>query len=187
MLTSGTSCKARNLFITLFGRAKLLRAYDYGVSQSKTCHNANWKSSSTNSSSTPFSSDQAISHYMNAGVSQKKLIIGMPLYGRSYTGTLGPGAPFSGMGEGKWEPGVYDYKDLPMNGSSVYSDAQVVASWTYDKTSLMMVSFDSAEITVMKAHLIAQHNLGGAMWWEASGDASDNRSLISTVGLTHAL
>lgn len=35
-----------------------------------------------------------------------------------------------------------------------------------------------------KAHYIKQHQLGGAMWWELSGDRSDNGSIIANVRIS---
>jgi chitinase len=137
--------------------------------------------SSGNPSSTPFNSDQTITDYIQAGISAAKLVIGMPLYGRSFTNTQGPGAPFSGLGKGTWEPGIYDYKELPLPGAQIQTDHAIAASWSYDGSQRAMVSFDTPSITAIKTRYIRFRGLGGAMWWESSGDKLGNQSLISTV------
>ena len=44
-----------------------------------------------------------------------------------------------------------------------------------------MVSYDTSEIAKQKAEYIKEGNLGGAMWWESSGDKRGEESLIGTV------
>ncbi len=87
-------------------------------------------------------------------------------------GTDGPGAKYSGVGEGSWERGVYDYRALPLPGSYVMRDEHKKASWTYDYQTREMVSFDSEEVAQWKGQYIRQHGLAGAMYWELSGDKS---------------
>lgn len=99
----------------------------------------------------------------------------MPLYGRSFLNTRGPGSPFSGIGEGTWESGVYDYRALPLPGSTVHFDHNAGASWTYDRSKGEMISFDNEEIARIKAEYIRREGLGGSMFWELSGDKGPPR------------
>lgn len=148
-----------------------LMAYDYAGSwDTHAGHQANLYPSTTNSNSTPFSTDVAVQWYLDHGVAPEKLVLGMPLYGRSFTNTRGPGEVFSGVGEGSWEAGVWDYKVLPPPGAEVFFDEEAVASWSFDEGSRTMVSYDSPEVTGRKLRYIEELGLGGAMWWEVNGD-----------------
>jgi chitinase len=46
-----------------------------------------------------------------------------------------------------------------------------------------MVSYDTPDIAIKKTNYLVSKQLGGAMWWETSGDRpiTDERSLIRTV------
>ncbi|KAH7108070.1 glycoside hydrolase superfamily [Auriculariales sp. MPI-PUGE-AT-0066] len=113
---------------------------------------------------------RAVEFYVAQGVAPSKLVIGIPLYGRAFENTEGPGKPYNGIGQGSWEQGVYDYRSLPRPGSYVLRDKALGASWSYDYTKKEMVSFDSEEVGVWKGEWIASNFLGGSMYWEMSGD-----------------
>ncbi|PYH96455.1 chitinase [Aspergillus ellipticus CBS 707.79] len=132
---------------------------------------------------TPFNADGAVNAYMRGGVHPSKIIFGLPLYGRAFENTDGPGYPFQGVGEGSWENGVWDYKDLPGQGREAV-DGRLMASWCYDPAQRKMVSYDNPEVTTMKIDYIGGRGLGGAMWWELSGDhhVSHERSLVRITG-----
>ncbi|KAJ5351041.1 hypothetical protein N7452_000015 [Penicillium brevicompactum] len=149
-----------------------LMAYDFAGSwDANAGHQANLVPSSSNPASTPFSTDAALNYYINVGgVPPSKIVMGMPLYGRAFENTDGPGAPFSGVGQGSWENGVWDYKALPRPGAEEQFDEESGASWCYNGSSRTMVSYDTPYMARLKADYIRQRGLGGGMWWESSGD-----------------
>ena len=121
------------------------------------------------------------------------LVVGIPLYGRSFLQTEGIGKPFSGLSQGSWEQGVYDYKALvslfplrflcsllltkirpfwnpqPLEGSHVQSDNHLIASWSYHPGRRELITYDTADIARRKAEWIRSSGLAGGMYWELSG------------------
>lgn len=159
-----------------------LMAYDFAGSwDSNAGHMANLYPCQNNPGSTPFSTVAAVDFYIRSGVRPEKLVLGMPLYGRAFENTDGPGKPFQGIGEGTWEQGVHDYKKLPLPGSQELYDEASGATFCYNSQQRKMVSYDTPAMARMKTDYIKQRNLGGAMWWESSSDKEGSESLIGTV------
>lgn len=159
-----------------------LMAYDYAGSwDAVSGHQSNIHHSNSNPAATPFCTDQALNHYLSQGVHPSKLVVGMPLYGRAFENTAGLGQPFSGVGQGTWENGVHDFKTLPLPGGQEHFDQEAGATYSYNPETKALISYDTIAMARMKAELIRQRGLGGAMFWETSADRTGSQSLIGNV------
>jgi chitinase len=159
-----------------------LMAYDYAGSWDQVAgHQANLKASESNAGATPFNTEEAVEHYRKQGVATSKIVLGMPLYGRAFENTDGLGKPFSGVGQGSWENGVFDYKALPLPGAEERFDGEARATYSYDQGRRHLVTYDTPAMAREKADWIKRKGLGGAMWWESSADKAGEQSLVGNV------
>ncbi|CZS94306.1 hypothetical protein WAI453_013101 [Rhynchosporium graminicola] len=119
---------------------------------------------SAGDASTPFDTKSSVDYYTSHGMASNKIVLGMPIYSRSFIKTTGLGQSFGAVGNGTWEKGVYDYKSLLMDGSSEIYDEKLGASYSWDPTKQELVSYDTVEASRQKARWIKSINLGGVMW-----------------------
>jgi len=122
----------------------------------------------------------AVEWYLNNGASADKLTVGIPLYGRSFESTKGIYKPFNGVGA----IGIYDYNTLPHAGATVTENKTSVAAYSYNHETQELVSYDTPTTASIKAEYVNSKGLGGAMFWELSGDGTGSKSIVSAVGNT---
>ncbi|KAF8551632.1 glycoside hydrolase family 18 protein [Imleria badia] len=158
-----------------------LMAYDYAGSWLSFADN---QSNLYGGSRTGVSTDAAVNYYISSGATPGKIIMGIPLYGRAFENTDGIGQPYSGVGPGTLEAGIYSYKYLPLPGAVVSEDPVDVASYSYDSVKRELVSYDVPDIVRIKAEYVAFNALGGCMFWELSTDKTGPDSLVQTAGVT---
>ncbi|KAE8417718.1 glycoside hydrolase superfamily [Aspergillus pseudocaelatus] len=111
--------------------------------------------------------NDAIKFYISNGVSPKKIVLGMPLYDRSFVNTAGLGQPYVDV--------------LPLANAKVVELPMTGASYSYDEKTKMFVSYDTVNMTMVKAGYINTNGLAGGMWWETSMDRVGEHSLIGTL------
>ncbi|PHH77269.1 hypothetical protein CDD83_4149 [Cordyceps sp. RAO-2017] len=158
-----------------------LMAYDFAGSWSNySGHDANLYANPNNPNATPFNTDDAVQAYIKGGIAAEKIVLGMPIYGRSFQSTDGVGKTYKGIGSGTWENGVWDYKALPKAGAKVAYDDIAKGYYSYDDKTKELISFDTPEMIQDKVKYLKGKGMGGAMFWEASADRKDGGSLIST-------
>ncbi|KAE8368754.1 glycoside hydrolase superfamily [Aspergillus caelatus] len=125
--------------------------------------------------------NDAIKFYTSNGVSPKKIVLGMTLYGRSFVNTAGLGQPYVDVGTGMGDARVWHYKVLPLANAKVVELPMTGASYSYDEKTKMFVSYDTVNMTMVKAGYINTNGLAGGMWWETSMDRVGEHSLIGTL------
>ncbi|KAG6873710.1 hypothetical protein C0995_012174 [Termitomyces sp. Mi166 len=162
-----------------------LMAYDYAGSWLNFTDN---QANLYGGARTGFNTDNAVKWYLAQGATSSKINLGMPLYGRAFENTAGLGQPYSGIGPGTIEAGVYSYKVLPLAGATVYENTTDVSSYSYDAAKQEFVSYDTPNIVKLKAQYINSKNLAGSMFWELSTDKVGSLSLVGTsVGVLGSL
>ncbi|GIJ25364.1 chitinase [Micromonospora qiuiae] len=125
-----------------------------------------------------FWSDAAIQKLKSKGIPANKLLLGVGFYGRGWTGVTqtAPGGAATGPAPGTYEQGIEDYKVLkntcPATGT--------VGGTAYAKCGSNWWSYDTPSTINGKMTYAKNQGLGGAFFWELSGDTS-NGELISAI------
>ncbi|MEU0784850.1 glycoside hydrolase family 18 chitinase [Streptomyces sp. NPDC006173] len=125
-----------------------------------------------------FTTADAIAKFKSKGVPASKLLIGIGFYGRGWTGVTqdAPGGTATGPAPGTYEPGNEDYKVLktscPVTGT--------IAGTAYAHCGSNWWSYDTPSTIAGKMSWAKTQGLGGAFFWEFSGDTS-NGELVSAI------
>ncbi|KAI2789054.1 Endochitinase B [Penicillium oxalicum] len=147
-----------------------LMAYDFsGPWNPQTGHQAQLFGS-------PISGSAAVDYVLSQGVPSRKVILGVPVYGRSFLGSDGPGQRYTGAGG---EDGVFDYSELPRSGSTEYYDKAAGAASCVGPDG-GFVTYDIPATVQQKAEFVTSSKLGGLFYWHICSDARGPRSLIET-------
>ena len=121
------------------------------------------------------SSDESVRLWLAGGTPPHKLVMGVPFYGRGWTGVHGGNQGLwqsaTGGAPGTYEVGVEDYKVLVAKRHPGFYHPDTKSFWTFNGTELW--SYDTPTSLGTKTGYIKSENLGGAMFWELSGDTAD--------------
>ena len=119
-----------------------------------------------------YNSNDAIEAFLARGVPASKLTLGIGFYGRGWTNV--PNGGTNGLYQsgsaapGTYEAGIEDYKVLKNLNWPVYTDNDAMATWMYNGSTFW--SFDTPALIRTKMNYVKAQNLGGAFFWEFSGD-----------------
>lgn len=118
-----------------------------------------------------FYADNGIQVLLSKGVPAKKLTLGIGFYGRGWAGVsqLAPGGSATGPAPGTYEAGIEDYKVL----KDTCPATEQIAGTAYGLCGDQWWSYDTPETIAGKMNYVRTQNLGGAFFWELSGDTSD--------------
>lgn len=130
------------------------------------------------------SADTAVREFLAAGVPARKLVLGVPFYGRAWVVT-------NTENEGLYQPGhapaerlATDYGDLSTQlvdkaGFVRRWDKAAQAPYLWNAEKRVFVTYDDPESLRLKSRYIVDKGLAGAMFWEYSSDPT--RALLDTL------
>lgn len=118
----------------------------------------------------------------------KKVLLGIPVYGRSFLQAAGPGQSFEGGGG---EGGTFAYNELPRPGCKEIVDKRHIAAQCVGGDG-GFVTYDNPETVGAKAAFCKQKGLGvsglyprqgqAACGCQGSGDANEDARRVSSTG-----
>lgn len=130
-----------------------LTAYDFfGGWSHKTGHHAQLYAMSKDEPS----GDSSVRYLLSSGVPGKKILLGVPLFGRSFLHTTGPGHKIRGLGG---EDGSFEYKQLPRKGAKEQVDKRAIAAYCVGGDG-GFVTYDNPDTVKVKANFCMQKGLG---------------------------
>ncbi len=122
------------------------------------------------------SAESYIKQHLAAGIPSRKLILGVPFYGRAWCGVdvknNGLYQPLEGyVGGLSYSTLVSDYIDR--EGFTRQWDATAHAPFLWNPASAIFITYEDPESIREKARFVKQQHLGGIMYWEYSADPDE--------------
>ena len=114
----------------------------------------------------------AYTYYVtNSGINPKKLIIGIPFYGRKFTETDGLGQSATHSGALTYSSIVSDYLTDPSYEQLWDSNCQV--PYLYSSTNRTFITYDNTASIAIKTKYAADNGFAGMMYWQDAQDSGD--------------
>ncbi|OWA03278.1 chitinase [Streptomyces sp. CS159] len=125
-----------------------------------------------------FHTSATIAKLKGLGIPSSKLLLGLGLYGRGWTGVTQaePGGTATGPAKGTYENGIEDYKVLKTSCPATGT----VGGTAYAKCGDDWWSYDTPATIATKMAYKNEQGLGGTFFWELSGDTA-NGELIKAI------
>jgi chitinase len=120
------------------------------------------------------SAERSVDLYLQAGVSQQKIVLGVPFYGRSW-------GEVQSTNNGLFQPGKaakgvhFSYPDLPnllATGFVRYWDETASVPFLYNPQSQVFITYEDPQSLARKCRYVRERHLGGVMFWEYSNDST---------------
>ena len=127
-----------------------------------------------------YAGETAVNKFLAAGVPASKLVLGIPFYGRGWTGVPAGGTnglyqSATGPARGTYEQGIEDYKVLAPRNAPKFYHPITKQLWTYNGTEFW--SFDDPTVIATKSAYVRNLGLGGLFSWSLDGDDA-NATLV---------
>lgn len=120
-------------------------------------------------------STRILTHTCRNGIPPSKVLLGTPLFGRSFLGnfTNGPHEPFIQAGGTN---GIHEVRNLPRPGTEEIYEDQLGAVWCCSGHEF--VSYEGEESLFDRAWYVRDAGLAGLFYWHMGQDRAGERSLM---------
>jgi chitinase len=123
----------------------------------------------------------SVERHLKAGVNANKIVLGIPFYGRMWTGV---NPVNNGLYQKAKSVGtIIDFNIIIdkylNNGFEKLRDEKAMAPYLWDRDSCRFISYEDTASIAMKLRFVKEKGLGGAMFWEYSLDKNDE--LLNTI------
>ncbi|SHO50250.1 glycoside hydrolase family 18 protein [Anaerocolumna xylanovorans] len=160
-----------------------LMSYDYtGYWESTTAHHSNLYKNPK--SPIAININDSVKHYIASGIPAKKLVLGIPAYGRGWTGVTNKDNGLYQTAQNCIDNYQVDlsYNTLcknyiNKNGYVRHWDEQAKAPYLFNGNEF--ITYDDKKSVAVKMSYVKKHGLGGGMCWEYSQD--QNGELIGVM------
>lgn len=124
---------------------------------------------------------EAIERHIVAGVPVKKLVLGIPFYGRQWEKVPPTDVPlYTSANEGGYIISYWQILEKIKSGNYEKGyDESAKASFLWSATDSIFISYDTPKDVQLKVTYIKEKGLGGAMFWEYSLDK--DQELLNTL------
>lgn len=116
--------------------------------------------------------DDAVAKNLAAGVPARKIVVGVPFYGRRWEGVSatnnGLWQPIEGSGEEVNFGGIEPL--LNHQGFVRFWDRTAAAPYLYNAGSKTFITYNDAETEAARTAYVKSHHLGDIMFWQYTGD-----------------
>ncbi|GAA1771284.1 hypothetical protein GCM10009834_31950 [Streptomonospora arabica] len=163
-----------------------VQGYDFhGAWEDTTNHQSNLTPIPGDPGPDTYSTQETIQAYIDRGADPADLVMGVPFYGRGWTGVpAGPDGDglhqsSSGAAQGPFESGIDDYKNLKdLTGYTLHRDDEAGTAWLYNGSTFW--TFDDPTAMRQKVAWAKEQGLGGIMAWSLDGDDAQG-SLMAAI------
>jgi chitinase len=163
-----------------------LMTYDFYVGGPATGHDAPLFHNPTDPKQV--SADRTVTEYEQAGVPTRKIVLGLPFYGRSWGEVAN--RDYGLFQSGKAAHGVhFSYPDLPnllATGFIRHWDSQASVPYLYNPQTHVFVTYEDPQSIAAKCKYVTDRKLRGIMIWEYSNDSTGILLQAVHAGLTPA-
>lgn len=137
-----------------------------------------------------YTSDVGVKFLLAQGVNSNKIVVGVAMYGRGWTGVSNYEGknPFTGNAtgavKGTWQDGVVDYREIA-NGLATgkydyFYDSVAQAPYVFNSGTGDLITYDNPRSVIEKGKYVRNNKLGGLFAWEID---ADNGDLLNAMNL----